>query len=96
MKKNLFKKIGAIFCSKKARKKYPQYRWDILLEKKARKNVTKIGGIFCSKKISSKLKRSGLYIGGGTFRRRRFGAADSALDNSAPCRFGARHFGAVS
>ena len=27
--------------------------------------------------------------GGGTFQRRRFGAADSALDNSAPCRFGA-------
>ena len=25
-----------------------------------------------------------------------FGAADSALDNSAPCRFGAGHFGAVS
>ena len=30
------------------------------------------------------------------FRRRRLGAADSALDNSAPCRFGAGHFGAVS
>ena len=25
-----------------------------------------------------------------------FGAADSALDDSAPCRFGAGHFGAVS
>ena len=25
-----------------------------------------------------------------------FGAADSELDNSAPCRFGAGHFGAVS
>ena len=30
------------------------------------------------------------------FRRRRLAAADSALDNSAPCRFGAGHFGAVS
>ena len=30
------------------------------------------------------------------FRRRRLGAADSALENSAPCRFGAGHFGAVS
>ena len=36
------------------------------------------------------------YQGGGSFRRRRFGAADSALDNSAPCRNGTRHFGAVS
>jgi len=35
-------------------------------------------------------------MGGGQFRRRRFGAADSALDNWAPCRFGAGHFGAVS
>ena len=39
--------------------------------------------------------------GGGTFRRppfrrRRLGAADSALDNSAPSRFDAGHFGAVS
>ena len=25
-----------------------------------------------------------------------FGGVDSALDNSAPCRFGAGHFGAVS
>ena len=25
-----------------------------------------------------------------------FGAADSALDNSVPCRFGTGHFGAVS
>ena len=33
---------------------------------------------------------------GGTFWRRGFGAADLALDNSAPCRFGAGHFGAVS
>ena len=36
------------------------------------------------------------FPGGGPFRRRRFGSADSALDNSASCRFGAGHFGAVS
>ena len=36
-----------------------------------------------------------LFFGGGPFRRRHFSAADSALDNSTPCRFGAGHFGAV-
>ena len=34
--------------------------------------------------------------GEGPFRRRRLGAANSALDNCAPCRFGAGHLGAVS
>ena len=38
----------------------------------------------------------GRAISAPSFRRRRLGAADSALDNSAPCRFGAGHFGAVS
>ena len=34
--------------------------------------------------------------GGVPYQRRRFGAADSALDNSVPCRLGAGHFNAVS
>ena len=38
----------------------------------------------------------GAAVSAPPFRRRRLGAADSALDNSAPCRFGAGHFGAVS
>ena len=38
----------------------------------------------------------GRVISAPPFRRRRLGAADSALDNSTPCRFGAGHFGAVS
>ena len=43
-----------------------------------------------------RIKNGGRDISAPPFRRCRLGVADSALDNSAPCRFGTGHFSAVS